>query len=61
MERLTGAQILVRTLIDQGVDTIFGYPGGTVIDIYDAAGINSENCDVLYEHVIICAEPSSTF
>ena len=36
METLTGAQILVRTLIDQGVDTIFGYPGGTVIDIYDA-------------------------
>lgn len=36
METLSGAQILVRTLIDQGVDTIFGYPGGTVIDIYDA-------------------------
>lgn len=36
MQTLTGAQILVRTLIDQGVDVIFGYPGGTVIDIYDA-------------------------
>ena len=36
MQTLTGAQILVRTLIDQGVDIIFGYPGGTVIDIYDA-------------------------
>ena len=36
METLTGAQILVQTLIDQGVDTIFGYPGGMVIDIYDA-------------------------
>ena len=35
MERLNGAQILVRCLINQGVDTIFGYPGGTVIDIYD--------------------------
>ncbi|MBQ1839844.1 MAG: acetolactate synthase large subunit, partial [Atopobiaceae bacterium] len=36
MQTLTGAQILVQTLVDQGVDTIFGYPGGTVIDIYDA-------------------------
>lgn len=36
MGKLTGAQILVHTLIDEGVDTIFGYPGGTVLDIYDA-------------------------
>ena len=36
MQKLTGAQVLVRCLIDQGVDTIFGYPGGTVLDIYDA-------------------------
>jgi acetolactate synthase-1/2/3 large subunit len=33
---LTGAQILVRALVDQGVDTIFGYPGGAVLPIYDA-------------------------
>ena len=42
MERLTGAQIVVKTLIDQGVTTIFGYPGGTVIDIYDALFDESE-------------------
>jgi acetolactate synthase-1/2/3 large subunit len=35
-ETLTGAQILVRALVDQGVDTIFGYPGGAVLPIYDA-------------------------
>ncbi len=33
---LTGAQILMETLKSEGVDTIFGYPGGAVIDIYDA-------------------------
>jgi len=33
--KLTGAQILLKTLKDEGVDTIFGYPGGCVIDIYD--------------------------
>ncbi len=33
--KLTGAQILIKSLKDQGVDTIFGYPGGAVLDIYD--------------------------
>ncbi|MFC1859872.1 biosynthetic-type acetolactate synthase large subunit [Thermodesulfobacteriota bacterium] len=33
--KLTGAQILLKVLKDEGVDTIFGYPGGAVIDIYD--------------------------
>ena len=33
--KLTGAQILMKVLEEEGVDTIFGYPGGAVIDIYD--------------------------
>ncbi|MCD6186364.1 MAG: biosynthetic-type acetolactate synthase large subunit [Deltaproteobacteria bacterium] len=33
--KLTGAQILMRALKEEGVDTIFGYPGGAVLDIYD--------------------------
>ena len=33
--KLTGAQILMKVLKEEGVDTIFGYPGGAVIDIYD--------------------------
>jgi acetolactate synthase-1/2/3 large subunit len=33
---MTGAEIVVRALIDQGVDTLFGYPGGAVLPIYDA-------------------------
>ncbi|MDD5475361.1 MAG: biosynthetic-type acetolactate synthase large subunit [Syntrophales bacterium] len=33
--KLKGAQILIRSLMDEGVDTIFGYPGGSVLDIYD--------------------------
>jgi len=31
----TGAKILIESLIEQGVDTIFGYPGGAVLNIYD--------------------------
>lgn len=34
--KLKGADILIKCLSEQGVDTIFGYPGGTVLDIYDA-------------------------
>ncbi|AKJ41412.1 acetolactate synthase 3 large subunit [Pragia fontium] len=36
MESLSGAEIVVRSLIDQGVKHVFGYPGGAVLDIYDA-------------------------
>lgn len=33
--KLTGAQILMECLVEQGVDTVFGYPGGAVLNIYD--------------------------
>ncbi|MBB2166288.1 biosynthetic-type acetolactate synthase large subunit [Gluconacetobacter sp. 1b LMG 1731] len=33
---LSGAEVLLRVLVDQGVDVIFGYPGGAVLPIYDA-------------------------
>jgi len=34
--KLTGAEIIIRTLIEQGTTDVFGYPGGQVISIYDA-------------------------
>lgn len=34
--KLTGSQIIVECLLEQGVDTVFGYPGGAVLNIYDA-------------------------
>ena len=33
--QMTGAQILMECLKEQGVDTIFGYPGGTILNVYD--------------------------
>jgi acetolactate synthase-1/2/3 large subunit len=33
--KMNGSQILMETLLEQGVDTIFGYPGGAVLNIYD--------------------------
>ncbi len=34
--KLTGAEIVVECLKEQGVDTVFGYPGGTILNVYDA-------------------------
>ena len=33
---LSGSDILVKTLIEQGVDTVFGYPGGQILNVYDS-------------------------
>ena len=39
---LTGSQIFVEVLAEQGVDTIFGYPGGAVLNLYDELYKNSD-------------------
>lgn len=36
MQKLTGAEIVIECLKEQGVDTVFGYPGGAILNIYDA-------------------------
>lgn len=33
--QMTGAQIVIECLLEQGVDTVFGYPGGTILNVYD--------------------------
>ncbi|MDP3174963.1 MAG: acetolactate synthase 3 large subunit [Phenylobacterium sp.] len=47
---MTGAEILVRALIDQGVEVIFGYPGGAVLPIYDALFAEPRLRHVLVRH-----------
>ena len=49
---LTGAQIIIKILIEQGVDTVFGYPGGTVVHIYDELYKNSDRI----RHYTTCHE-----
>ena len=34
--QLTGSEIIIECLKEQGVDTVFGYPGGTILNVYDA-------------------------
>ena len=49
-ELMTGAEMVVRALIDQGVDTLFGYPGGAVLPIYDALFNEDRLKHVLVRH-----------
>ena len=49
---LTGADIVVETLIEQGTKTVFGYPGGQVINLYDALYTRSDRI----EHVLTAHE-----
>ncbi|MNO49681.1 Acetolactate synthase large subunit [compost metagenome] len=53
---LNGSEILIQCLIEQGVDTIFGYPGGAVLNIYDA--LYKYRDDI--RHVLTCHEQGAS-
>ncbi|WP_160683375.1 biosynthetic-type acetolactate synthase large subunit [Clostridium sp. C2-6-12] len=53
---LTGAEILIKSLLDEGVETIFGYPGGAVLNIYDEL---YKYKDQLH-HVLTCHEQGAS-
>mgnify|MGYP000584553325 CR=1 FL=1 len=50
--KLSGSDIIVECLLEQGADTIFGYPGGAVLNIYDSLYKYSDKI----RHVITCHE-----
>lgn len=54
--KLSGAQILIECLLEQGVDTVFGYPGGAVLNIYDALYKNSDRIN----HVLTAHEQGAS-
>ena len=47
---MTGARMVVEALRDQGVDTVFGYPGGAVLPIYDEIFQQNDITHVLVRH-----------
>ena len=47
---MAGAEILLKTLEDEGVEVIFGYPGGAVLPIYDALFKNNQIKHILVRH-----------
>ncbi|MEH6836388.1 MULTISPECIES: acetolactate synthase 3 large subunit [Falsihalocynthiibacter] len=48
--QMTGAEMIVQALRDQGVDTVFGYPGGAVLPIYDAIFQQNDIQHILVRH-----------
>lgn len=48
--QLTGAEIVIECLKEQGVDTVFGYPGGTILNVYDALYKHKEINHILSSH-----------
>ena len=54
--KMNGSQILVEVLLEQGVDTIFGYPGGAVLNIYDALYLNRDRI----RHVLTAHEQGAS-
>ncbi|MGE5501441.1 MAG: acetolactate synthase 3 large subunit [Ignavibacteriales bacterium] len=57
---MSGAQIVVQALIDQGVTTLFGYPGGAVLPIYDALFQDAEAHGHRLHHVLVRHEQGAT-
>ena len=55
MERLSGGDMLIRALHDEGVEVIFGYPGGAVLHIYDAIFRQDK-----VEHILVRHEQAAT-
>ena len=49
-KKITGAEIVIQTLEDQGVDSVFGYPGGAVLPIYDAIFQQEKVKHILVRH-----------
>jgi len=49
-KQMIGGEILIRSLLDQGVDTVFGYPGGVLLDVYDVLFKIPELRHILVRH-----------
>src|SRR3984957_1624961 len=49
-ERLSGAEMVIKSLVDQGVDVVFGYPGGAVLPVYDALFKQNQLRHILVRH-----------
>lgn len=50
MKKMTGAQIVIESLLAEGVDTVFGYPGGAILPTYDALIQNPALRHILVRH-----------
>lgn len=50
MKKITGSEIIIKTLVEEGIDTIFGYPGGAVLPLYDELFKQNKLRHILVRH-----------
>lgn len=52
-EEVSGAEIMMRALYQENVKTIFGYPGGAIMPVYDALYTYTHKKDPWFKHVLV--------
>ncbi len=58
-ELITGAEALMRSLKNEGVKTIFGYPGGAIMPVFDALYTYTRGETKLFDHVLVRHEQAA--
>ena len=59
MERITGSEALMRALIAEGVKTIFGYPGGSIMPVYDSLYDYTRGEHKAFDHILVRHEQAA--
>ena len=59
-EKITGAEALMRSLVNEGVKTIFGYPGGSIMPVYDALYDYTRGEKKAFDHILVRHEQGAT-
>ena len=58
-EKITGAEALMRSLANEGVDTIFGYPGGAIMPVFDALYHYTRGDNKVFNHILVRHEQAA--
>ena len=58
-EKITGAEALMRSLAAEGVKTIFGYPGGAIMPVFDSLYKYTRGKDKIFEHILVRHEQAA--
>ncbi len=59
-QRITGAEALMRSLAAEGIETIFGYPGGSIMPVYDALYDYTRGEKKAFDHILVRHEQGAT-
>ena len=59
MEQITGAEALMRSLQAEGVKTIFGYPGGSIMPVFDALYGYTRGDKKVFDHILVRHEQAA--